>query len=125
MHERYEEMIALREQGLSYAEIGKRFHYSKQRVYQIIGGADIRYFKPITEKQCVYVGIRNWMNENKVNRTQLIRKIWGYTEPELHHRLNLTLRGCDCRKNMIDKLLSATGLTYEEAFMREDETNAE
>jgi hypothetical protein len=121
MHEKKEEMIALREQGLSYAEIGKKLNYSKQRVFQIIGSTSVNYFRPVTKEVCVYVGIRNWMNENKINRYTLTRMIWGQIEPNAYERLKRTLEGANCRKNIIDKILNATGLTYEEAFLRKDE----
>jgi hypothetical protein len=121
MHEKKEEMIALREQGLSYAEIGKKLNYSKQRVFQIIGGTSINFFRPISKEACVYVGIRNWMNENKINRNTLTRMIYGTLEPNLYETLKRTLKGANCRKDIIDKLLKVTGLTYEEAFLRKDE----
>jgi hypothetical protein len=114
-------MIALREQGLSYAEIGKKLNYSKQRVFQIIGGTSINFFRPISKEACVYVGIRKWMNENKINRNTLTRMIWGQIEPDACGKLKRTLEGANCRKDIIDKLLKVTGLTYEEAFLRKDE----
>lgn len=108
------------EQGMTYAEIGKAEGISRQRVFQIIGGIQRSHFRKLTEKECVYVGIRNWLNENRMSRAKLVMEIYGFYHPERVSMVNNALRGCDTRKRIIDAILRVTGLTYEQAFERSD-----
>lgn len=113
---RIKEMKKLREkEGLTYAEIGKKFGISKQRVFFLIGGDTPRRIF-ITEKECIYKGLRDWMNENQVSRIKLTRAIYGYYQPNQYAVINHALLGSDCQKHVIDGILKATGLTYEKAF---------
>lgn len=98
MDERKQAMIKMHESGMTYAEIGAFMGISKQRVYQLIGDTRKGCHKPITKEQCVYAGIRKYMNENKISRMMLVR--------------------------MIDKILKATGLTYEYAFKKDGDNDA-
>ena len=113
-------MIEMRQQGMTYAEIGQTMGVSKQRVFNLIGGTSESKHRLITEKDCVYVGIRNWMNENKISRTMMTRLVYGTYHPEKYARFRNVLKGVDCHKHNIDKILKVTGLTYEEAFKLEE-----
>lgn len=112
---RKEKMIELRKQGMTYEEIAKEVGTSRQRVYQIIGGSHRRN-KAYTEEYCVYTGLRNWLNEHDVGVAQLVRSMYGEYHPTLFERVKSVMRGRDCRKSIIDRVLMATGLTYEQAF---------
>lgn len=113
----YEEKLELREQGLSYTQIAEKLGVSPQAVRQALAKHNPKYFQFVTEKGCIYKGLREWMNENKVSRAELIRRM-GY-EPlsETHTRFGNYLSGrSDFRKTNIDGILKVTGMTYEQAF---------
>jgi hypothetical protein len=116
-NERKEWMLSLRECGLTYKEIGEVTGTSKQRVFQLIGKIDKARFKPITEELCIYDGLRNWMNENRVSRAEFTRMMWGSLHQVNHQRLREWLKGKGMTMYSINKILTTTGLTYEEAFL--------
>ena len=124
MDERKQTMIKMHESGMTYAEIGAVMGISKQRVFQLIGKIRKGCFKPISKEQCIYIGIRNYMNENKVSKSELVRKIFGRIDSEEYNRVRKALISTDIRKNMIDKILKATGLTYEYAFKKDGDNDA-
>lgn len=119
--ERNEEMVRMRQNGATYAEIAKRFGVSKQRVSMILGQADGAKFKPFTPERCVYPILRKWPNDNKVSVAELTRRMYGNASANNHKYVRVILRGCskDIRKPTIDKLIKATGLKYEQLFYKE------
>ena len=70
-------MRDLREHGFKYHEIAEIVGVSRQYVASVCGKGDPAYFRTVGE-QCVYPNIRNWMNENKVTRRELLRRM-GFT----------------------------------------------
>jgi YesN/AraC family two-component response regulator len=123
MNEKQEKMIELRKQGMTYQEIANVLGCSKSYVGQLIGKNEECKFRPLTEKDCIYVGIRNWMNTNKISKMHFIRLIYGYVHPETYHRYMHIFNGGGCYKSTVDKILSVTGLTYEEAFKLDGDDN--
>lgn len=121
--ERKEWMLSLRECGLTYKEIGEVTGTSKQRVFQLIGKNDKARFKPITEEQCIYDGLRNWMNENRISRAELVRMMYGTLHSSCLDRLRGWLKGTEMTMYSINKILAVTGLTYEQAFLRRKNSN--
>lgn len=118
---RKEHLKELRTKGFTYDEIGQMCGVSRQRVQQIIGEECKGYFRPITKKKCIYSAIREWMNDNKISITEFTRRVYGNTAPANYERMKARLNGSrDLTKTYIDKILSITGLTYEEAFKRSD-----
>lgn len=115
--ERNEKIRKMRQAGMSHGEIAEVFGISRQRVQQIAGSGC--YFRPVNEHDCIYKGIRDWMNEKRYSVTYLVRLVYGDTHAVLRSRIVAVLRGSNCTKKMIDQILAATGLTYEEAFGRE------
>lgn len=116
---RKEQMREMYAQGMNFTKIGEAFGISKQRVYQLIGG-EKPYFIKITEKHCVYEGLRNWMNENAISIAKLTRAVCGCYHPETRGTISNALKGANTSKHTIDGILRVTGLTYEEAFGRGD-----
>lgn len=119
-HPRADLYIAAREQGMTYAQIAEKYGVSKQTVGQVCGKAQPYMFRAVTEN-CVYPNLRRWMNDNKVSIKELLRMM-GKT-PYVNTCKNMSgyLRGeNDPPKVIIDDMLKATGLTYEEMFYRED-----
>ena len=114
---RIKAMRDLRSQGLSYEEIGKEMGISRQRVYQLIGGYT-KHSVIVRPEQCVYPAIRFWMIENNVSVNGLTRLMFGLMESEERNKVSGLLKGANCHKSMIDRILKVTGLTYEVAFER-------
>ena len=112
-----QEKMALREQGLTYREIAEHLGISHQAVAATLSGCDPRKFHLISESQCAYPGLRNWMNDNKVTNAELVRRC-GLTpcSNSFERMRGYLCRRAEPRKRTIDKILSVTGLTYEEAF---------
>ena len=112
MAKRVELYLRLREKGMTYEEIGELFGVSKQCVYETIHRGTDNFHKASVLK-VKYVGLRNWMLDNRVNIGELEKRVGGQ---RLHTALKVN---GNPRKDTIDKILAATGLTYEECF-RED-----
>ena len=116
------QMRQMYEDGKTYKDIGDTFGLSKQRIFQMIGRGDVKLFRKITPKQCVYKGIRKFMNDNNVSIHELTRRIYGSSNPGNYQRTKGRLDGTkELVKEHIDKLLAITGLTYEAAFEIESE----
>ena len=113
----YAEKKALREQGMTYREIGEKLGISWQAAHYGIGrDRDGDWFHPMTEKNCVFPGLRKWMNENRVVAAELSRRI-GRDERNGYAKLLRVLRGeQQITKDGIDDILRVTGMKYEEAF---------
>lgn len=112
-----EEKIALRDKGLTYKQIAACLGISYQAVSQSLATYEPRRFHHITEKQCVYPGVRRWMNENKVTFAEFIRRHGKTLHEQNYATLKSVLNGStDPRKSTIDKILCITGMSYEEAF---------
>lgn len=108
-----------RDNGLTHSQIAKKYGISRQRVAQVCGKYTPTSFIAITEEQCVYPKWRAWMNDNKVSRAELIRRMGNVASEKSFERLSSYMRGVNHpTKATIDKLLAATGLTYEELFWR-------
>ncbi len=116
--ERDKQMIEMRKNGATYQQIAEAFGVSRQRIAFLLGKNKESQFRTITEKQCAYTGIRNWLNTNKISMTELVRRIYGVYHAERRWWLGKYLtKQSDIKKTVIDKILEVTGLTYEQAFM--------
>lgn len=119
--ERNEKIREMRLSGMTYRDIAAQYGISVQRVQQIAGS--VSYFRPVEAKDCIYKGIRDWLNENRYSRTYLVRLMYGDTHAMLHEKVSNVLKGSNCTKKMIDKLLEVTGLPYEVAFKVEGDND--
>jgi hypothetical protein len=114
-------MLELRKEGKTYAEISKVCGISKQRVHHLIGKENKELFKPLSAEKCVFIGLRNWMNENKINVPELTRRIYGHSNPNQQSLIRARITNkTKFQKDFIDNILKITGLTYEEAFKIEN-----
>lgn len=110
-------MIELRNEGKTYAEIAKIMGTSKQRVHYLIGGKSDKFFRIVSCERCIWCGLREWMNENKVCVAELTRRLYGHGNPSQQSLVRDRLAGkVNFQKDFIDNILRITGLTYEEAF---------
>ena len=116
MKARKEQMLEMRMQGMTYEEKAAEFGLTRQRVYQLIG-KNYHLHRTIKEDECVYEGLRNWMNEHGVNKASLCRMMFdGCLGSYDTSRVASLMRGANVTKNTLDRAMRATGLTYEQAF---------
>lgn len=118
--ERNECMREMHLQGITYADIGRQFGISRQRVFQLIGGADKPKFVGVKPDSCVYVGLRNYLISNRISINELTRRAYGECKPNFSAHIATALKGGEVRKSVIDRILNATSLTYEQAFSKEE-----
>ena len=104
------EMFRIRIEGRSLQEIGDRFGITRERVRQILNNP-VRIARASTIK-CVYPAISDYLKCNRISAYQFSSRT-GITYATLYN--TLTVR-TNPNKRVIDKILSETGLTYEEAF---------
>lgn len=115
---RCERFSALRAEGLTYREIAKICGCSFQNVAQALAKENKNYFHIFGEDQVVYNGLREWLNENKITVTELVRQMYGYMIGGAEHeRMRNRLKGkTQLRMEDIEFFLKLTGKTYEELF---------
>lgn len=116
-YDRNEDMLDDRAAGMTYAEIGAKYGVSRQRVGQICGKWNKYYFRVIKREGCVFVNLRDWMNENNISRNELVRRMGMEPTGETLTRLRSYLTGTNNPpKTYIDRLITATGMDYETLF---------
>jgi transcriptional regulator with XRE-family HTH domain len=107
--------IALRAQGFTYQQIGDELGCSKQYIAQVLGKQSVHNFHVIKASDCAYPRLAKWMNENKVSRSEFLRRCGLLPLGENLARFHRILRGnIEPRKTDIDRMLKVTGMTYEE-----------
>lgn len=104
----------LRDEGLSYEQIGRIYGISRQAVHQALTPRD--GFRESAVQKIPYIGLREWMLSNRITLSMLDELI-GTTG--LHSTFN---RKYEPRKRTIDAILTVTGLTYEECFREKNPT---
>ena len=119
LHHRAEEFEKLLASGLNRREIAERYGCSRQNVDQMVARYNVNQFKGFTEEGCVYVGLRNWLNENKCSLSELLRRIHGRnvstgTRTQYSERLKGKVK---FTMPEINAILGVTGKTYEELFL--------
>ena len=112
-----EEKMALRDKGMTYQQIADHLGISYQAVAQTLTKYSPSHFRIVKPSGCAYTNIRNWMNANKVGMSEFVRRCGLGNSYSNKNRMTGYLKGkSDPPKRTIDKILSVTGLTYEEAF---------
>lgn len=113
-----------RASGKSVKEIAEKYGVSHQAVSNATAKRN-GYFKHYTEENCVYPNLRKWLNDNRVTRSEFVRRMGLPPHPNSNTRISAYFAGKNHpSKKIIDKLLEVTGMTYEELFW-EDVKNAE
>ena len=117
---------AERAKGLKYREIAEKYGVSFQAVAQKCSEYESGKFRPFTEKNCVYPNLRKWLNENRVSQSEFVRRMGYVPTGKTKVSFGGYFRGEGYpQKRTIDKMLQATGLTYEELWYREGENGCE
>lgn len=107
---------ALRDQGITYEEIGERCGCTCMYAWYVVNGRE-KSFREITEEDCAYANIRRWMNEHKVSVGDMSVALYGRRDSGYPQQTRRMLGGARTMyKDLIDKLLAFTGMSYEEAF---------
>lgn len=120
-HKRADLYLAARESGLTYQQIADKYGVSRQAVADVCGKYNPKYFQIIKEDDCIFPNLRKWMNDHKVSRKELTRRIGLVTYAYNVEVLTTYLKGVvNPRKDVIDKMLKVTGMTYEEMFYTEE-----
>ena len=118
---KYELYRQERAKGLTYREIAKKYGVTYQAVAQACGKHQPNRFRFWTKDMCIYPNVRKWLNENKITYRELQRRLGWEICSANYIYIGDWLRGKTYpRKKVIDKLLSATGLTYEKFFETEE-----
>lgn len=106
--------------GMTCKEVAEKHGVSFQYVQQVCAGLLRTNFQFVTEDRCVYPNLRKWMNENRVCVSELVRRLGLDATRENFYRYSGVLSGKSLpRKDKIDQLIKATGMTYEELFCME------
>ena len=117
---KYELYREERAKGLTYKQIAEKYGVTKQNVAQCCGEHNPKHFRFWTDEMCVYPNVRNWLNKNKMTKAELLRRLGVKPHQQTHNVLRNYLLGITFpSKQKIDKLLSVTGLTYEQFFAKE------
>jgi transcriptional regulator with XRE-family HTH domain len=108
-------------EGYTVKEIAEKLGVSKTRIYQITYSKLLRSFKEITPEMNIYPNWRKWMNENSVS-IRLFCELMGLDLSSTNYNnVYGWMRGrCYPTKKNIDRILEATGLTYEQLFYQEE-----
>lgn len=113
------QMVKDREAGMTYQQIADKHGVSHQYVGMVVGKYDPKHFRFVTKEGCIYPNLREWMNENKISASELVRRLHLEPVPENIRRLQRVMRGENARKDYIDRLIEATGMRYEKLFKME------
>ena len=115
------QIIKDRKSGMTMQQIAEKYGITKQYVSTITCQIGTGHFQRVTVKRCVYPNLRAWMNNHRVGVTELAGRVGISMEANNIETLRNVLRGrTQPKKNLIEKLLSITGMTYEQLFAMED-----
>lgn len=108
-------------EGYTVKEIAEKLGVSRTRIYQITYSRMLNSFREITPEMNIYPNWRKWMNENSVS-IRLFCELMGLDLSSTNYNnVYGWMRGrCYPTKKNIDRILEATGLTYEQLFYQEE-----
>jgi hypothetical protein len=117
--------IADRDAGMKYRDIAAKYGVSYQAVAQVCarnGKGAVARFRPYTAEEVIYPNLRQWLNENKVSRSEFMRRLGKVQSGKERSYISHWFRGHHSpTKKVIDNMLAVTGLTYEQLFATERE----
>ncbi len=64
-----------RNSGLTFREIADKYGVSKQFVHQMCSESTDSLFRGWLKERCIYVNLRNWMNDNKISKKELLQRL--------------------------------------------------
>lgn len=106
-----------RRNGLTVQQIAEKYGVTKQCVSQACCVGNKNKFKGITNQECIYYHLREWMNVNKVKKSALMFRVGLEPLSANYEKFNKILTGkSEPKKGLIDKLIRVTGLPYAMLF---------
>lgn len=110
------EAFTMRIDGYSYQEIANKMGVSRQAVQDYLQRSISYNLRKVRFcGNCVYPNILKYMQDHKMNLSDFANAV------EMNYaNLSRVLKGKNTSKTSIDKILKVTGMTYEEAFWREE-----
>lgn len=113
-----------RKQGLKYREIADKYGVSIQSVQYACtrrGDGVFRCFRP---DEVIYPNLRRWLNENRVTKSELARRLAQGRKSHHHKQVARWLNGTVVpSKKTIGMFIAVTGMPYEELFAMEVKTD--
>lgn len=110
-----ERIRQLAKEGKPILHISREFGIPRWKVYDIILESGQKHFRPIMPGRCIYVNLRNWMNENRVSRDELIRRIGLEVNESTRNKVKNFMTGRVYPSTYeISLYMEASGLPYEE-----------
>jgi hypothetical protein len=110
-------MLADREAGMMYKQIAEKHGVSAQYVAFVCSKYSSNHFRHVSETGCIYPNWRRWVNENKISKNEMLRRMGQAVVARNSERLREVMKGEILpRKDYIDKLLTVTGMSYEMLF---------
>ena len=107
-------MFKMRLEGATYEEIAKEFGVTRQRIHQIMYKA-VREKHTKSNNKIVYPNIRKWLEEKELT-TKKFAQLHGLN----YGTIWKALQRDEMSTKTANQILKATGLTYEEAFRKEE-----
>lgn len=121
-HPKADLYLAERAKGLTYRQIADKYGVSHQTVAMACAQYAPGHFRPFNSKQVIYPNLRKWLNDNKVCKSEFLRRMGKVGYGESVQTLGDWFRGRSYpTKQNIDLILAVTGLTYEKLFEIEKE----
>jgi transcriptional regulator with XRE-family HTH domain len=115
-----EEILNLTDEGYNFSEIAKKCGVTRQYVSLVLCGTELSDFRRLDETKCVFPKFVEWWNRNRMTYPKFFARMGMSYHTTNVDRLKKYMYGKrNPTKGYIDKLISATGLTYEEIFYRE------
>lgn len=99
--------------GMTQKALAAEYGVSQALIQKRCGGP----YRSYKSKKIVYSGLENWMQENAISIRKLT-ELSGMNYVALYYIL---IGRNDPNKKSIDRILKATGLTYEQAFTVNDD----
>lgn len=108
-------------EGYTVKEIAEKLGVSKARIYQITYSKLLKSFKEITPETNIYPNWRKWMNQNSCSVRMFVEVMGMDASSTNYNSVYGWMRGrCYPTKKNIDRILEATGLTYEQLFYQDE-----
>ena len=104
--------------GCTLQQVGDKFGVSRQRIAQLFPVKRLR--REMASESCIFPNIAKWMERNDYGYMDIARMCnfpHNTIQYALKHDANIT-------KLLIDRILKATGMTYEEAFYKDTDEEA-
>jgi hypothetical protein len=119
-----ERAAQMRLDGASFRKIGAEFGVSHQRIQQMLEGTDTKRRKRTTELERIpYEGLYQFMVANpeiSFPRLAIIALGSGHHNESVKIRRFAYGKNCSFTKRTYDRLIAATGMTYEQLFKLRD-----